>query len=564
MATVLDPKPRIGIVVLAYNAESTLQRTLDRIPADVRPRIAEIIISDDASHDETFAHGRQWASRTDAPPTHVVRHTKNLGYGGNQKAAYAMAIEHGLDIVVLLHGDGQYAPECLSDLLTPLERGEADAVFGSRMMDRGAARAGGMPLYKRWGNRILTRFENAVLGAGLTEFHSGYRAYRTDLLKQVPFQANSDGFDFDTQIIVQVLHAGGRILEVPIPTYYGDEICYVNGIAYARDVVRDVIEYRLAVRGFGTSAWVPPPEAYPFKEHDGSSHAVILEMLSGLAPSRILDLGCSGGLLAEKIRVGGHVVVGVDRAEVPGVRERTDRFVVSDLERGIPDQAGTGFDVVIAGDVIEHLTRPGDALRDMGRVLRPGGQVLLSVPNFAHWYPPRARRRRCLRIRPPGYPGRDPPALLHPVDPPPAGGQRRVRHPGGEGDGTPPRADRPAGRMVGRPARRRRGVGPAASDVVRLPVRAAAGAARGGDGPLGRARASRPAGDGPGPHRGEVAGRPLKRTRRRTAPGCGTARPGCRAAWRRRRWRGGHRGRPPRPAARPGRPGWPRKRPAPA
>ena len=387
MVTGSDPRPRVGIVVLAYNAESTLLSTLDRIPVDFRPRIAEIIICDDASHDDTFELGRRWAARADAPKTHVLRHTKNLGYGGNQKAAYTLAIAHGLDIVVLLHGDGQYAPECLPDLVAPLERGECDAVFGSRMMHKGAAKVGGMPLYKRWGNRILTRFENAVLGADLTEFHSGYRAYRTDVLQKVPFEANSDGFDFDTQIIAQVLHAGGRILEVPIPTYYGDEICYVNGMQYARDVVRDVIEYRLAVRGFGTFDWVPRPDEYPFKEHDGSSHAVILEMLACLPPSRVLDLGCSGGLLAEKIRAAGHFVVGVDRAEVAGVRARTDRFFVADLERGIPEAVGAGYDVIIAGDVIEHLTQPADALRGMSRVLQPGGQLLLSVPNFGHWYP---------------------------------------------------------------------------------------------------------------------------------------------------------------------------------
>ena len=244
-----------------------------------------------------------------------------------------------------------------------------------------------MPLYKRWGNRILTSFENRVLGTELSEFHSGYRAYTTDVLRRIPFEANSDGFDFDTQIIVQVLHAGGRIVEIPIPTYYGDEICYVNGIKYARDVVLDVLEYRFSVAGFGTSEWVSTPDEYAFKENDGSSHAVILEMVERIPTSKILDLGCSGGLLAEKLRARGHYVVGVDCLEVSGVRERTDDFYVADLEYGIPPEVGAGYDVVIAGDVIEHLSRPLEALREIAQVLRPGGQVILSVPNFAHWYP---------------------------------------------------------------------------------------------------------------------------------------------------------------------------------
>ena len=380
-------RPRIGILVVAYNAESTLTATLDRVPAGFRERIAEVIVLDDASHDNTVAQGQAWARRPDTPKTLVLRHVKNLGYGGNQKAAYQLAVQRGLDIVVLLHGDGQYAPEMLPEMVAPLERGECDAVMGSRMMQKGAARRGGMPLYKLAGNRVLTRFENALLGTSLTEFHSGYRAYRVSALRDIPFEHNTDGFDFDTQIIVQLLHAGKRILEIPIPTYYGDEICYVNGLRYARDVVGDVLEYRLARMGFGTSEWVPKPQEYAFKDGDGSSHAVILAMLAGLPACRILDLGCSGGLFAAHARASGHQVTGVDYVEIPGVRDRTDYFVRASLEDGIPDAAGDGFDIVVAADVIEHLSRPGHMLREMCRVLRPGGQVLLSVPNFAHWYP---------------------------------------------------------------------------------------------------------------------------------------------------------------------------------
>ena len=387
MAESWQRTPRVGIVVVAYNAASTLVDTLDRIPDEILPQLSEIIISDDASHDDTFVLAREWGRRSQAVRTTVVRHTKNLGYGGNQKAAYAIAIEHGLDVVVMLHGDGQYAPESLGAMLAPFRTGSADAVFGSRMMVPGAARAGGMPFYKRIGNRILTTFENDVLGTHLSEFHSGYRAYSTALLKRIPFEANSDGFDFDTQIIAQIVHVGGTIVEVPIPTYYGDEICYVNGLQYARDVVRDVVEFKLATKGFGTQEWVPTPDEYDFKEGDGSSHAAMLAMLDRLPPSRILDLGCSGGLFAERARAAGHHVVGVDYMEIPGVRERTDEFHVADLEKGLPPEVGTSYDVVVAGDVIEHLTKPVEVLKSIREVLRPGGQLLLSVPNFGHWYP---------------------------------------------------------------------------------------------------------------------------------------------------------------------------------
>jgi len=379
--------PRIGILVVAYNAASTLAATLDRIPLDFRDQIAEIIVCDDASHDETFKYGQTWAQQPNVPKTIVVRHTKNLGYGGNQKAGYALAMERDLDIVVMLHGDGQYAPEALPDIVAPLVRGECDAVFGSRMMVKGAARRGGMPAYKWLGNRVLTRFENKMLGTNLTEFHSGYRAYSVAALRQIPLENNHDGFDFDTQIIVQLLHAKKKIIEIPIPTYYGDEICYVDGMKYAKDVVKDVLEYRLAAKGFGTASWVEKPDEYAFKEGDGTSHAVVLEMLKDTPPSKILDIGCSGGLLAERMKALGHKVVGVDYLEIPGVRDKVDDFYQADLNQGLPPEAGDSYDVVVAGDIIEHLMRPTDSLREIIRVLRPGGQLLLSVPNFGHWYP---------------------------------------------------------------------------------------------------------------------------------------------------------------------------------
>jgi 2-polyprenyl-3-methyl-5-hydroxy-6-metoxy-1,4-benzoquinol methylase len=377
---------KIGVLVVAYNAESTLAATLDRIPGDFRAKIDELIICDDASSDATRDVGLQWRSENDIPTT-VVRHLKNLGYGGNQKAGYELAAQHGVDIIVLLHGDGQYAPECLPELVAPLERDECDAVFGSRLMVPGSARQGGMPLYKYVGNRILTMVENRLLGSDLTEFHSGYRAYKVAALSQLPLQHNTDGFDFDTQIIVQLLDAGKRIIEVPIPTYYGDEICYVNGVKYARDVIRDVAQYRLSKLGFGTHRWVASTPEYALKDSEGTSHTVILEMLRGRRPGRILDVGCSGGLLAEQMRALGHYVVGLDSIEIPEVRERVDTFVRGDLEEGIPTEVGAGFDVVVAADVIEHVRRPDTLLQQMAQLLTPSGELLVSTPNFAHWYP---------------------------------------------------------------------------------------------------------------------------------------------------------------------------------
>ena len=142
---------------------------------------------------------------------------------------------------LLLHGDGQYAPEYLPQILVALADDEVDAVIASRMMNRFDALRGHMPLYKWVGNQILTTIENRMLGSDLSEFHSGYRAYKVDALRAIPFQLNSDDFHFDTEIIVQLVMKNLRICELPIPTYYGDEICHVNGMKYAWDVFRTML-----------------------------------------------------------------------------------------------------------------------------------------------------------------------------------------------------------------------------------------------------------------------------------------------------------------------------------
>lgn len=246
-----DAPLKIGVVVVAYNAAATLHEVLNRIPPDFGSRLAGVLVSDDASGDATHLVALGYQQSSDLPLT-VVRQPENLGYGGNQKVGYLWAIEQEFDIVVLLHGDGQYAPELLPEIVAPLERGDGDAVMGSRMMTKRGARRGGMPLYKFAGNRILTTFENAVMGTHLSEWHSGYRAYRVKALEDIPFERNSNGFDFDTQIIVALLEAKKHIIEIPIPTFYGDEISHVNGMKYAWDVCRHVVQYRLHKMGFGS------------------------------------------------------------------------------------------------------------------------------------------------------------------------------------------------------------------------------------------------------------------------------------------------------------------------
>lgn len=378
---------KIGVLVVAYNAEETLAGVLGRIPAGMQLQMAEVLVQDDYSDDGTFDVATGFALRNAHTPITVLRHERNLGYGGNQKAGYTYAIRNGWDVVVLLHGDGQYAPEVMGDLVAPILAGEADAVFGSRMLERGHARAGGMPLYKLAGNRVLTTVQNTLTGLHLSEWHSGYRAYRVSTLEQLPFIGNSDGFDFDTEIILQLHAAAARMAEVSIPTYYGDEICYVNGLQYAWDVVLDTVRYRIGRSGFGTGSLGRVQEPYAFKPSQYSSHGRVLELMHRQSARRVLDVGCGPGWLAGALADRGHTVTGVDAVRHSGVEARMHRFVQVDLADGLSDIVDGEYDVVVAADVFEHVSSPERLMSDLASRLAPDGTVIASVPNIGHWYP---------------------------------------------------------------------------------------------------------------------------------------------------------------------------------
>ncbi|MBF0182141.1 MAG: glycosyltransferase [Magnetococcales bacterium] len=353
---------KILIFIVAYNAEKTIQSVLRRIPTSLDPHDTEILIIDDASHDNTFKTAMDYVRN--AKPAHritVLYNPVNLGYGGNQKVGFQYAIRHGFDIVALIHGDGQYAPEALPELLTPLLSDRADVVFGSRMMTRGAARKGGMPLYKFVGNKILTRMQNILLSSSLSEFHSGYRLYTTRALCAIPFELNTQNFHFDTEIIIQLMLAKMRIEEIPIPTYYGDEICYVNGLQYAWSVCKSTLLSRiqrydlLYQKKFDIQAAHGDKNRYPPKLDFISSHTMALQAIPRAA--KVLDVGCAGGHIARAIRDAGGHVVGIDRCP-PGDASTLDDFIEADLNAKLFPVSLESFDRVLMLDVIEHLVNP--------------------------------------------------------------------------------------------------------------------------------------------------------------------------------------------------------------
>jgi glycosyltransferase involved in cell wall biosynthesis len=365
-------KPRVLVFVVAYEAESTLRQVLGRIPSALFERCdTEVLVIDDSSKDATFEVGLQSAWSSPHPIT-VLHNPINQGYGGNQKLGYQYAIRNGFDFVVLLHGDGQYAPECIPDMIAPLVAGEADAVFGSRMMTRLGALKGGMPLYKFVGNRILSWTQNRLLRTRLSEFHSGFRAYRVATLALLPFQYNSNAFHFDTEIIIQLVAAGARISEIPIPTYYGDEICRVNGLLYAKDVVATTVASRFHRMNFfyDRKFDVNPVgnQHYALKLGYPSSHTAALEAVPDGA--RVLDLGCGPGTFATELRKKARWIAGAD--QFPPADPRTfDRFFLWKEGDGI-DANLHEYDIVLLLDVIEHMKEPEaflDQLRHAARSL---------------------------------------------------------------------------------------------------------------------------------------------------------------------------------------------------
>ena len=382
------PKARVLIFVVAYEAENTIGDVIRRIPHQLAEAYdLECLVIDDSSRDGTFEATR--AVEGLRFPLTVLYNPVNQGYGGNQKIGYHYAIENGFDYVALLHGDGQYAPELLGDLLGAARVENASAVFGSRMMRGRAALRGGMPLYKYVGNRILTFVQNALLRTRLSEFHSGYRVYAIDALKRIPFDLNGNGFHFDTEIIIQLSIAQARIVELPIPTHYGDEICRVNGIAYAFQVVKAVFKARLQELGvfydrrFDCAPARETNIQYQMKVGYESPHTLTLERVANGAT--VLDLGCAGGYVSKLLRQQKNCrVTGVDAFPVTDA-DCVDEFILHDLNKGLPAIDFDRFDCVLMLDVIEHLSFPERFVDELRRAaaLSPTTRIILSTGNVA-------------------------------------------------------------------------------------------------------------------------------------------------------------------------------------
>jgi glycosyltransferase involved in cell wall biosynthesis len=209
---------KLVVVLPAYNAGLTLEKTYSEIPFDI---VDEVILVDDASKDNTVEVGKSIGIK------HIIKHERNKGYGGNQKSCYDKALSLGADIVIMLHPDYQYTPKLIPAMASIVANGLYDAVFGSRILGKGALK-GGMPVYKYIFNRMLTLTQNVLMNQKLSEYHTGYRAFSRAVLEKINYPANSDDFVFDNQMAAQVFYAGFEIAEVTCPTKYFPEASSIN------------------------------------------------------------------------------------------------------------------------------------------------------------------------------------------------------------------------------------------------------------------------------------------------------------------------------------------------
>ena len=236
---------KVIVVLPAYNAALTLKKTYNEIPFNI---VDDVILVDDASNDQTVTMAKQIGIN------HIIVHENNKGYGGNQKSCYNKAISLGADIIIMLHPDYQYTPLLIPSMAHLIAADVYPVVLGSRILGRGALQ-GGMPLYKYISNRLLTFFQNLLIKAKLSEYHTGYRAYSTNVLKDINYEANSNDFMFDNQVLSQIIYAGYEIGEITCPTKYFKEASSINfsrSVTYGLGVIKTSIMHFIQRKKIGT------------------------------------------------------------------------------------------------------------------------------------------------------------------------------------------------------------------------------------------------------------------------------------------------------------------------
>ena len=382
-------KKKLLVLIVAYNHEKFIKSVLDRIDDNLfKAYEVEVLINDDSSTDNTLNITKDYIkNNTDKKIKYtVLSNPVNQGYGGNQKIGFLYAIKSNFDFVALVHGDGQYAPEYLETLIKPLNDENTDAVFGSRMINKNGAIKGGMPFYKYIGNKILTFYQNKLFNKNFTEFHSGYRIYKVQSLKKIPYELNNNDHSFDNEIIIQLLIANLNIKELPIPTYYGDEISYVNGLRYAFQVF--IANAKAKVQKYGIfydrkyNFKSENYDNYKLKEKFDSPHKRAVDRIK--EGSYVLDIGCHSTKLAKILNDTKNCkITAIDKSEKLENSSFIEKYFSFDLDNGLPDLDYNKFDYILLLDVIEHLKNPEEFMTKLKQKTEknPNLKIITSTGN---------------------------------------------------------------------------------------------------------------------------------------------------------------------------------------
>ena len=384
-------KPKVLLFIVAYSAERMIEKVVKRIPSELSENYkVDILIIDDCSIDKTFEKSINISKAGKLPfNVKVLFNPLNQGYGENQKIGYLYAIKFRYDFVAIVHADSQYAPELLPSLLRPLYVGNADVVFGSRMLTHISALRRGMPFYKFLGNKILTWIENKLLSTNLSKFLSGYRIYSVNALRSIPFEKNSNDFHFDTEIIIQFLIARQKIVELPIPTYYGNQTFYPKGLNYAFNVILSVCKARLQEMSlfYDSKFDCDPLESfspYTLKMSFNSPHSLAFDRIPKF--SKVLDIGCADGSFSKILEIKKNCyVVGLDK--VAYKMKKIDCLFIHDLDTNFPEIPIEKFDYILLLDFIEHLSNPEQFLEKLRYFssMNPKLEIFISTPNVAYF-----------------------------------------------------------------------------------------------------------------------------------------------------------------------------------